>query len=103
MKMILKSRGKDIWCLGNKRIYKSVFSHNFMANITLAIPDSLHKKLKKHSEIRWSEVIRRILQKNLEQLEILDEIVKKSRFTEKDVEEISDKIDNSVAKKLGLR
>ena len=74
-----------------------------MANITLAIPDSLHKKLKKHSEIRWSEVIRRILQKNLEQLERLDEIVKKSRFTEKDVEEISDKIDNSVAKKLGLR
>ena len=74
-----------------------------MANITLAIPDSLHKKLKTHREIRWSEVIRRILQKNLEQLEIMDEIVKKSKLTQKDVDEIAEKIDAKVAKRLGLR
>jgi hypothetical protein len=74
-----------------------------MVNITLAIPDSLHKKLKEHNEIRWSEVIRQVLQKNLEQLELMDEIVKKSRFTEKNAKEISDKIDSSVAKKLGLK
>ncbi len=80
-----------------------MFSQIIMANITLAIPDSLHKKLRKHSEIRWSEVIRRILQKNLEQLEIMDEIVKKSKLTQRDVEEIAEKIDSRVAKRLGLK
>ncbi|MFH1325428.1 MAG: hypothetical protein ABIH49_01500 [archaeon] len=74
-----------------------------MANITLAIPDDLSKRLKKHNEIRWSEVVRQILQKNLEQLELMDEIVKNSKFTEKDAREIADKIDSSVAKKLGLK
>ena len=73
-----------------------------MANITLAIPDNLHKKLRKHNEIRWSEVIRKVLQKNLEQLEIMDEIAKKSRFTEKDVEEIGGKIKKGIAQRHGL-
>ena len=74
-----------------------------MANITLAIPDALHKKLRKHSEIRWSEVIRQVLQKNLEDLELMDKILKKSKLTQRDVEEISKKIDSRVAKRLGLK
>ena len=73
-----------------------------MANITLTLPEALHKKLRQHSEIRWSEVIRQVLQKNLEQLEIMDEIVKKSKFTEKDVEEIGDKIKKGIARRHGL-
>ena len=74
-----------------------------MANITLAIPDSLHERIKKHNEIRWSEIIRKMLQKNLEQMELMDKIVKNSKLTQKDVDEISQKIDSSVAKKLGLK
>jgi predicted CopG family antitoxin len=73
-----------------------------MANITLAISDSLHKRLKKHNEIRWSEVIRQVLQKNLEQLEIMDRIVKKSKFSKKDAEEIGDKIKKGIAQRHGL-
>ena len=30
-----------------------------MPNITLAIPEDLHTKMKEHSEIRWSEVVRK--------------------------------------------
>ncbi len=74
-----------------------------MANITLAIPDSSNKKLKTHSEIRWSEVIRRILQKRVEDLELMDKIVSKSKLTKKDIEEIAEKIDSGVAKRLGLK
>ncbi|MEK6824038.1 MAG: hypothetical protein AABY06_03300 [Nanoarchaeota archaeon] len=74
-----------------------------MANITLAISDSLHEKLKSHSEIRWSEVIRRILQKRIEDLELINKIAGKSKLTKKDVDEISSKIDSNVAKKLGLK
>jgi len=32
-----------------------------MPNMTLAIPDKLHKFMKEHKEIRWTEVERRSL------------------------------------------
>ena len=73
-----------------------------MANITLTIPENLHKKLKQRNEIRWSEVVRRILQKNIEQLEVMDEIVKKSKLTKQDIEEIGDKIKEGIARRHGL-
>jgi len=43
-----------------------------MTNITLSIDDKVYKKMKKHSEIKWSEFVRRIIQKRVEQLENLD-------------------------------
>ncbi|HLD41430.1 MAG TPA: hypothetical protein VJB06_00190 [archaeon] len=74
-----------------------------MTNITLAIPEELHEKMKDHLEIRWSEVIRKSIAEKIDDLEMMDKITKKSKLTEKDVEEISAKIDRNVAKKLGLR
>jgi predicted CopG family antitoxin len=73
-----------------------------MGNITLALPNELQTKMKKHSEIRWSEVIRRTIQKKIEDLELLDKLTSKSTLTEKDSFEISKIIDASVSKKLGL-
>lgn len=32
-----------------------------MTNITLSIPDELYKKMKKYSEIKWSEVVRKAI------------------------------------------
>jgi predicted CopG family antitoxin len=74
-----------------------------MGNITLTIPEELHEKIKRHNEIRWSEVVRRILQKNIEQLEMMERIVRKSRLTDEDAGEIADRIDSSVSKKLGIK
>ncbi len=73
-----------------------------MANITLAIPDDLHKRLKKYKEIRWSEAIRAMLEKRLEDLEFMDKIAKNSKLTMKDVEEIGFKIKRGIAKRHGL-
>jgi len=36
-----------------------------MPNITLSIPEELHKKMKKMSEIRWSEVARKAIEDRL--------------------------------------
>jgi len=36
-----------------------------MANMTLSIPDELHRKMKKMSDIRWSEVARRAIEKRV--------------------------------------
>lgn len=71
-----------------------------MANITLSIPEDLHQKMKKFSEIKWSEVARKAIQRKVQDLEMLDKLTSRSKLTEKDVEEISDKINKSLAKKI---
>jgi len=40
-----------------------------MANITLAIPDNIFRKMKKHREIRWSEVARKAIVLRIKNLE----------------------------------
>ncbi len=73
-----------------------------MGNVTLLLPDDLQKKMKEHSEIRWSEVIRKAIQKKIEDLELLNTLTAKSKLTAKDALDISKKVDASVAKRLGL-
>ncbi len=60
-----------------------------MANITLAVDDSLHQRMRNHSEIRWSEVVRKAIQRKVEILEAMNKIASKSKLTKKDVDEIS--------------
>ena len=44
-----------------------------MTNITLSIDDEIYKKMKKYSEIRWSEFVRKIIEKRVNELEQLDD------------------------------
>ena len=74
-----------------------------MPNVTLSIPEDLHTKMKKHSEIRWSEVVRKTISEKIDALELMDKIAKKSKLTQKDAEEIARKIDSEVARKLGFK
>jgi predicted CopG family antitoxin len=74
-----------------------------MTNITLSIPEDLHSRMKKHSEIRWSEVIRKTIAEKLDNLELMEKICGKSKLTDADIKELSSKIDGAVSKKLGLR
>jgi len=73
-----------------------------MPNVTLAIPKELHTKMKKHSEIRWSEVVRKSISNKISDLEMMDKLTKRSKLTEKDALEIGRKINKAVAKKHGL-
>ena len=74
-----------------------------MVNVTLAIPEDLHTRMKKHSEIRWSEVIRKTISEKVEELEMMNKLSGKSKLTKKDIEILSKKIDSNVAQKLGLK
>ena len=65
--------------------------------MTLAIPDELHKKMKKMSDIRWSEIARRAIEERINDLETLNKLASKSKITDKDIEEISKKIKRSAA------
>ena len=44
-----------------------------MTNITLSINDEVYKRMRKYSEIKWSEFVRKIIQKRIEQLEMLEQ------------------------------
>jgi len=74
-----------------------------MANLTLAIPENLHKKMRQHPEIRWSEVVRMGIQKKIEDLEFMEKLTSRSRMTAKEALEVSGIIDEGVAGKLGLK
>jgi hypothetical protein len=73
-----------------------------MANMTLSIPDELLKRMKKFKEIRWSEVARQELERRVTEFEEIEKIASKSKLTEKDAREISEKIKEGVARKLGF-
>ena len=74
-----------------------------MPNVTLSIPEKLHEKMKKHSEIRWSEVVRKSITDKIGDLEFMDRLTKRSKLTQADVDEISHKIDRDVFKELNKR
>jgi ribosomal protein S4E len=68
-----------------------------MPNMTLAIPRELHKIMKEHAEIKWSEVARRAMWEQARKLELLESLTGKSKLTQEDVEKIGKSI------KIGLR
>lgn len=72
-----------------------------MVNMTLSIPKELHEKMKKYSEIRWSEVTRKAIENKVTDLESIDLF--------KDIQEADDNIKNkkyitheAIIKELGL-
>lgn len=74
-----------------------------MANMTLAIPDELRAIMKEHADIRWSEVARKAIIDRLQMLEDLrkmDELTKNSKLTQKDVRELSAKINEGMTRRL---
>ena len=68
-----------------------------MPNITLSISEELHKKMKQHKEIKWSEVARASIEQRINDMETMNKILSKSKLTKKDAEEISKKIKRAVA------
>jgi len=73
-----------------------------MTNMTLAIPEDLHKIIKKHKEIKWTEIARKAMWAQARKLELMDNLLSKSELTEKDALEIGRKIKREIAKKHGL-
>ena len=69
-----------------------------MATITLSIPDETRKEMKKHSEIKWSEIARMAIIKRIEDLKTLDLLLEKSTLKKRDAEEIAQIIKNRVWK-----
>ena len=63
-----------------------------MVNMTLAVPEELSRVMKKHLEIKWSEIARRALWEHARKLAIIETLLAKSKLTEKDAFELGEKI-----------
>ncbi len=43
-----------------------------MTNVTLSIEDSVYKRMRKHSEVKWSEFVRKAIKERLNELDTLE-------------------------------
>jgi hypothetical protein len=69
-----------------------------MVNMTIAIPQDLHEKMRKHNEIKWSEIARRAIREYAEELDKLDKLTADSKLKEEDIDEVGHKIKRDIAK-----
>jgi hypothetical protein len=59
-----------------------------MPNMTFAVPEELHREIRKHKDIRWAEIARRALAREVHRLHIYDRLLANSQLTEADAIEI---------------
>ena len=71
-----------------------------MGNITLSVPENIHKQMRHFSEVKWSEVARKAIIERLEILLLAEKLAQKSKLTKKDVENFSKKIKSSSSKRF---
>jgi len=68
-------------------------------NLTLALDDTTADKMELFKEVKWSEIARQAILKRIEQLEILDKILSKSKLDQQGIKEISNLIEKNVREK----
>ena len=71
-----------------------------MTTLSVAVPDTLKKKMTQLEEVNWSAVARHAFEQKINQIEFLQSLAKKSKITAKDAEEVSTKINKSMAKRF---
>jgi len=71
-----------------------------MVSVTLAVPEEMKSEMDKHPEMNWSEIARQAFREKLIILKRMDEILSKSKMTEKDAMELGRKVNKAVAKRF---
>jgi len=70
-----------------------------VVNVTFAVPEELHEIMRRHPEIKWSEIARKAMWEYAQKLELMEKIVSDSRFSEKDVLELDKKVKAEMSEK----
>lgn len=69
-----------------------------MANITLSIEDDTKARMERHRHIKWSSAVRSIIESKLDDLEEVERLARKSKFTKRDASELTKKINAAIRK-----
>ncbi|MDD5163224.1 MAG: hypothetical protein PHD95_03390 [Candidatus ainarchaeum sp.] len=68
-----------------------------MPNITLSITDEMKSGMDRHSEVRWSNAVRAIIERKLRDFEEAERLVAKSRLAAGDIQGILGKVNRETA------
>lgn len=71
-----------------------------MAEVVISIPEELKEDLMEVSGTDWSLAVNRLVRKELAKLLEIRSVVSKSKLTEADVRELSDKVDKALAERF---
>lgn len=78
-----------------------MWAHTIAAtpNLTLTVPEELHRRMKRHPEVRWSEVVRRVIAEKIRDLELMDRLAAKSVLTPEEVAELDHVVNEGVLRR----
>ena len=71
-----------------------------MSTLSVSVPDDLREQMIRLDEVNWSAVARKAFEEKVKEVEFLKSIVKKSKLTERDADDIATKINKSMAKRF---
>ncbi len=71
-----------------------------MGELIIEIPEELRAEMEELPKVNWQLVVRRSLKHELKEILELKRIISKSKLTEEDVLELSEKIDKSLSKRF---
>jgi len=63
-----------------------------VVNVTFAVPEELHEIMRRHPEIKWSEIARKAMWEYAQKMELMERITSESRLSEKNVLELDKKV-----------
>jgi hypothetical protein len=70
-----------------------------MPNLTFTVSDELYAMIREHPEIKWSAIARQALREYYSKLKRMDKLLKNSKLTSEDVEQIADSIKKGMWKR----
>lgn len=69
-----------------------------MPNLTLSLPPEIKHRMDAHPNVRWSSVVRSIIEQKLDSFEKAEQLAKDSQFTLADAKHFSEKINVEMGK-----
>lgn len=70
-------------------------------NITLSVDDETFAEMRRHKDIKWSEVARQAFRRKLNQVHLWDGLLSESKLTTDDVTDLAGEVDESMARRFG--
>jgi hypothetical protein len=72
---------------------------DFMPNVTLSVPEDLHREMRAHPEIKWAEIARAAFRSQLRRLDVYDRLLSSSRLTEGDAVQLGREIRRAASRR----
>lgn len=68
--------------------------------MTFTVPAKVKKRARARRDVNWSAIVSKAIEDKLAALELADRVFAKSKFTEDDVEEFADLIDEAMVRRM---